>query len=369
MNRAWPRAVSRSAAASFEGDASGPHVFANLARALSDAGDDLPGILDALTASVTASLCDRCCIELGASVPGRCMVTPRHALIPLAGTRVVHGTVMVARHDDRPSFEPRDLDDIETCIRYAVLAAEGVIRLEAQRDALRREHERAEQFHRTILAVVGHDMRGPVAAILLGTEMLVAKHHHDRALAGVVASIVSFAHRMTGMVDQVLDLSRVQLGGGLPLARVEVKLAPLLQSVIDDLARRYPRNRFSLSGAAERRGAWDPDRLRQVTATLVTNAVQHGAKDGPIRIAMWQDEERTSFSVHNEVVDEAIAAGALPSLFDPFQRSAGEERGSRFGLGLYLVRMIVEAHGGRVAVDSALTGTTFRVVLANGVAG
>jgi signal transduction histidine kinase len=230
---------------------------------------------------------------------------------------------------------------------------------------LRREHERAERFHQTMLSVVGHDMRGPVSAILLGAEMLVAKHHDDPSLAGVVSRIVSFANRITGMVDQLLDLSRAQLGGGIRLARSELRLAALIESVIDDLAQRYPQNRFLLSGDAGLRGAWDPDRLRQVTARLVTNAVRYGMKDGPITIVMSQDDECTQFAVHNEIGEAPITLEALPTLFEPYRTSDEEHSGVGLGLGLYIVREIVEAHGGRVAVDSTSTGTTFRVALPN----
>jgi signal transduction histidine kinase len=345
-------------------------AFAKLSRALVDAGHQLPRILDALTTSLTASLCDRCAIELSARTGGepaaaRHTLSPRHAILVFSGTRLLHGSVTVMRDDESPAFEPRELADIETCIAFATLAAELVIHLEAERAALRAEHDRAEQFYRTMLGVVGHDMRAPVSAILIGTEMLIANRQDDPALAGVVSRIVSFANRMTGMVDQLLDLGRAQLGGGIPLARTELRLAPVIESVIEELADRYPRNRFSLSGDAELKGAWDPDRLRQVAASLVTNAVRHGLKDGPINIFMSQDEGSTKFAVHNEICEAPIPQEAMPELFQPYRRSHEEHGGAGLGLGLYIVREIVQAHGGRVAVDSTAAGTTFRVVIPN----
>lgn len=281
------------------------------------------------------------------------MTTPREAILPISGAKLLQGTVTVMRDDSSPAFEPSELADIETCITYATLAAEVVIRLEAERAALRTQQERVGEFHRTMLNVVGHDMRAPVAAILIGTEMLVATHQDDPSLAGVVNRIVSFANRISRMVDQLIDLSRSRLGDGIPLARSKVRLGPLLESVIEDLRQRYPHNRFSLSGDADLKGVWDPDRLRQVTASLIRNAVQHGLKDGPIDVVMSQDEAGTNFAVHNEVCDDPIPPDAVPELFDPYR-----------DLGLYIVREIVEAHGGRVAVDSTSEGgTTFRVLL------
>jgi len=363
-NRAYRAAVDETP------DQRASDAFAKIARALVDAGHELPQILDALTTSLTSSLCDRCAIDLTAKTDAEAatqtrVLTPRHAILPFSGTRLLHGSVTVIRDADSPAFEACELADIETCITYAALAAELVLHLEAERAALRAEHDRSDQFYRTMLSVVGHDMRAPVSAILIGTEMLVAKHHDDPSLAAVVNRIVSFANRMTGMVDQLLDLSRAQLGGGIPLARVELRLAPVIHSVIEEVAQRHPRNSFSLSGDAELKGIWDPDRLRQVAASLITNAVRHGLQDGPIHVVMSQGEGCTEFAVHNEVGEGPIPPDALPGLFQAYRRTDEEHTGSGLGLGLYIVREIVEAHRGRIAVESTAAGTTFRVRLPN----
>ena len=155
-----------------------------------------------------------------------------------------------------------------------------------------------------MLGIVGHDLRGPVDAILIGTEMLVARQKDDPSLGDVVTRIVSFANRMTRMVDQLVDLTRVQLGGGIALARCKTRLAPLIESVVEELATRYPKNRFSVAGDAELKGVWDPDRLRQVASSVVMNAAQHGLEDGAIDIVMTQDHRLTTIAVHNDVRGE-----------------------------------------------------------------
>jgi signal transduction histidine kinase len=370
-NRAYRDAVHEGLSANLYADAARGDALATLVRALVDAGPELPRILDALTTSLTASLCDRCSIDLATRtstepVAARLvLVTSRHAILPLSGTGL-HGALSVMRDDDSQPFEGDELADIQTCVTCATLVADLVMQLEAERAAARAQHERADEFHRTLVRVVGHDMRAPASAILIGTEMLVAKHQDDPSLAGVVNRIVSFANRMTGMVDQLVDLSRAQLGGGIPLSRVEVRLTPLIQSVLDELARRYPQHQFSLSGDAELKGTWDPDRLRQVTSSLVMNAVRHGLPGGPIRIVMSQDERNTTFSVHNEVGEAPIAPEALPELFEARRRFDEEYSGGGLGVGLYIVREIVEAHRGRVEVEATATRTTFHVVLPNG---
>jgi signal transduction histidine kinase len=290
-------------------------------------------------------------------------VTPRYAVYALPGTKLLHGYVAVMRDETSPAFDAEDLTSIGTYIAYASLAGEVALALEAERGALRAEHDRAEQFHRMILGIVGHDLRAPVAAILFGTEMLLAQHQDNASLADVVTRIVSFANRITAMVDQVLDLTRVQLGDGIPLARTKMRLAPVIESVVRDLGEKYPRNRFSIAGDGELKGVWDPDRLRQVATSVITNAVHPGLEDGAIDIVRSQDERLTTLAVHNDVRGEPISPEALRQLFELGRPCYAEGARTGLGLGLYIVREIVGAHGGRIAVESTITGTTFRVVL------
>jgi signal transduction histidine kinase len=341
--------------------------FQELAHALLDAGHDMPQILDALRRSLTAALCDRCSIEVSASSsthpPRPVVVSPRHAVLSIPSQRLLHGYVTVTRNDNTPAFEARDLADIETCIAYATLAGEVALELDAERRLLRIAHDRAEQFHRTILRVVGHDLRAPAAAILMSTEILAAHHSDDRAIVGMATRIASFANRMTRIVDQLHDLSRVQLGHGIPLARFKVALPMLVESVIHDLSKRHPRNAFSLAGEARREEMWDPDRLRQVIASLAANAVHHGVEDGPVQVSMSQDDNVTTIALHNEVRGQEIPDEALQQLFEPDRERDEDNAGVGLGLELYLARAIVEAHGGTISVESTTAGTTFRVTL------
>jgi signal transduction histidine kinase len=142
-----------------------------------------------------------------------------------------------------------------------------------------------------------------------------------------------------------------------------MRLAPVIGSVVEELATRYPRNQFSVAGDAELKGVWDPDRLRQVAASVVANAAQHGLEDGAIDIVMTQDDRLTTIAVHNDLRGEPIPAEVLPRLFEPGHHSDGRPVGTGLGLGLYIVREIIEAHSGTITVESNPVGTTFRIVL------
>ncbi|MBA3461831.1 MAG: HAMP domain-containing histidine kinase [Deltaproteobacteria bacterium] len=339
-------------------------VIQGLAQSLFGARYDLDKIFSVLVGALTPELCDECSVALTPEGEGEGTptISSHRMTLSLTSGRLLRGTVTVARSSG-PAFDAEDISTIETCIAYASLAADAARELDEQRRSLQAEHERTAQFQRDMLGVVGHDLRAPLAAIMIGAEILVGKHKDDPSVADTVTRMVSFAKRMTVMVDQLLDMTRARLGGGIPLARCRTRLSPLIESAIADLARTAPRNQFALLGASELKGVWDPDRLNQVAASLLSNAVRHGLEGGPISIVMSQSEGTTTITVHNEVREGPIPPAELETFFEPYRRGSDAPTGGGLGLGLYIVREIVRAHGGSVTAESAASGTTFRVVL------
>src|SRR5213078_1800421 len=122
---------------------------------------------------------------------------------------------IATRNGSSLEFTDEDLLAIAICIEYATLSAESAMQLEVERSAVRAEREQKAQFHHELLGIVSHDLRAPIGGILLGTEILV-QNQND---APAAQRIASFAKRMSRMVDQIVDLARVRLGGGIPLAR------------------------------------------------------------------------------------------------------------------------------------------------------
>jgi signal transduction histidine kinase len=186
----------------------------------------------------------------------------------------------------------------------------------------------------------------------------------DPAVSDVAMRIASFAKRMSRMVEQVLDATHAQLGGTLALARCTTSLTSVVTGVVDELSAEFPGTRIAVLGRADLKGAWDPDRLRQVVMALVTNAVRHGRSGGPVNIVLSRDQHVTTIAVHNELRGRPIDADVLTSVFDPYTRGSEPDLGAGLGLGLYLARQIVCAHGGNLVAESSANGTIFRVVLA-----
>jgi signal transduction histidine kinase len=287
------------------------------------------------------------------------------AIVPLRSARL-RGVVSVAR--DRP-FSPQDQLVIEACVGCASLTIDSALELAAERSEMRHQREEIAQFQQDLLRILGHDLRSSLAGILVGTEILSSPQGDSASSGYVITRIASFANRLTRMADQVLDMTLARLGGGIPLARCNTHLAPLLRSVIDDVARTHPRQHFELDGATEVRGVWDPDRLGQATASLLTNAAMYGLEGALIHVGVSQSDGQTTISVHNELRDEPINPRALARLFEPFHGGADQERaGTGLGLGLYVAQQIVHAHGGTIAVESSPCGTTFRIALPDRVA-
>jgi signal transduction histidine kinase len=166
---------------------------------------------------------------------------------------------------------------------------------------------------------------------------------------------------MVRMLEQLYDLSRVRLAGGIPIEPRETNFRILTDKVIDELRLTYPERKLTVvyEGDATT-GVWDEERLGQVLTNLVGNALRHGRQDEEVRVTVRGTAEGLSVAVHN---GGDVPEDLRPHLFDPF-RSGSQKTRDSLGLGLYIVRQIVLAHGGTVdLVSSAEEGTTFRLEL------
>ncbi|MEO8549517.1 MAG: ATP-binding protein [Kofleriaceae bacterium] len=226
------------------------------------------------------------------------------------------------------------------------------------------ERERVAEFQQQMLAIVGHDLRNPLSALITGIELLGTQLPAGSPSTKLVSRLDSSAHRMTRMVEQLLDVTRARLGSAIPIARREVDLTALVTSVLDELTLAYPKAQFEFVAPAPIVGAWDPDRISRVVSNLVSNALQYGRADAPIAIELADTASEVTLAITNQVRELPIAAEQLATLFEPYRRGADRaQQAGGLGLGLYIVRELVRAHGGTIEVASTPDGTTFRVRL------
>jgi PAS domain S-box-containing protein len=229
------------------------------------------------------------------------------------------------------------------------------------------QREQTVRFAEKFVGVLGHDLRNPLNAITMGATLLERRGAFDGADARRVRQIGSSANRMARMVDQLLDMTRARLGGGISIQRSRTDLVAVVANAVEELATANPAVEIRLALPAKLLGMWDGDRLAQVISNLVGNAIEHGDPARAVTLTATLDQEKSgtlALKVHNH--GPAIPDSVLPFLFDPFRRGTRDPNSKTrgLGLGLYIAREIVLAHGGAVHVTSSITdGTQFTVTL------
>jgi two-component system sensor histidine kinase/response regulator len=224
-------------------------------------------------------------------------------------------------------------------------------------DELRQRSETL-RLQEMFTAVLGHDLRNPLNAILVAA-FLLERRSDDPAVRSAAARITSSGKRMTRMIEDMLDLTRARLAGGIPLKRTAADLATVVDRVAEEARTGHPDRILEVFVDGDVKGEWDGDRLQQIVSNLVGNAIQHGEASVPVVIRVdGSAAEHVDLSVAN---GGAIPADVLPSIFDPFH-SGRHGQGSGLGLGLYIAQQIAEAHQGTIVVESTpASGTVFTV--------
>jgi signal transduction histidine kinase len=245
------------------------------------------------------------------------------------------------------------------CSWFRVSIASGVAGAGAVVHALPRARDEHD-FERHLLGIVGHDLRNPLAALSASARVL-ARADLSEAHANVVAKLEASAARMESVVRDLLDYTRIR-AGQVALEVRPAHLGEICQAVADELQAAHPGRRVRLESEGDGLGEWDPDRLAQALGNLVANALKYATPEKPV-VLRWRgagDEVRVEVESHGPPIPPELQA----TLFEPFRNGARVEgpRGS-LGLGLYLARELVEAHGGRVEVSSDPAVTRFVVVL------
>ncbi|WP_224373105.1 sensor histidine kinase [Hyalangium versicolor] len=237
-------------------------------------------------------------------------------------------------------------------------------RSEEERQRLLSEARRRVEFEQQLVGIVSHDLRAPLNAILAGASMMLQRNGMESWQSKTTARILSCAERSTRLIRDLLDFTQARMSGGIPVRPASADLHELTLQVVEENRATHAERDIQVSQNGDGRGQWDADRMAQVVSNLVSNALKYSPEKTPVKVETWGEEERVLLRVHN--LGEPIAADLLPRIFEPLRR--GKRRSSRsdrsIGLGLYIVRELVLAHGGAVEVSSTeAEGTTFTVSL------
>lgn len=276
--------------------------------------------------------------------------------------------ITAGAHDQRRLFRGYDIGAVDFLFKpiepHVLLSkTEVFFQLYRQQQQLARElKERTEslRLNEMFTAVLGHDLRNPLNAIV-NCAYLLERRPDEATARDVAARILSNGKWMSRMIGDVLDLARVHLGGGLPIQRAPMSLDALVESVVAAYQVTHAGRAIEVSREGSLTGMWDEDRLRQVFSNLIGNAMEHGDPGDAIRVELDGTSEETV--VLTVINSGTIPAELLPRLFDPFQRGrSAKSRG--LGLGLYIVQQIISGHHGTVEVQSGVADrTVLRVTL------
>ena len=224
-----------------------------------------------------------------------------------------------------------------------------------------RYSEKVNDTREQFLAILGHDLRNPIGAVIMGATLLTDSD--DESTAKMATNILVSGERMNRMVLDLLDLTRTRLGGGIPIKPKPMDLASMCRQVISEHQTIYPERLLRFESTGDVQGNWDSDRLAQVTSNLIANALQYGSSDGPVSVVAQESSEEVTLQVHNE--GPPIPENAMKTIFAPMTRyqreeQRGDNNATGLGLGLYIASEIVTAHDGTISVTSSeQKGTTF----------
>jgi signal transduction histidine kinase len=222
-----------------------------------------------------------------------------------------------------------------------------------------------EQSKEMFLAMLGHDLRTPLGAIIGSAHIMVNTKDLPEIALKSAFLILNSSQRMNALVGDLLDFTRSRLGRGIPIVRAEMDIAKVCRQTVEEIAALHPQRVVNFEATGEVQGQWDRARMTQAFSNVISNAVQHGSDKTPINVVVRGGADDVEVTVQNR--GSVIPTNELDRIFNPLYRIGGDKPVApreNLGLGLYITERIVAAHGGSIAVDSSdKHGTTFTIRL------
>ncbi len=218
------------------------------------------------------------------------------------------------------------------------------------------------------LAVLGHDLRGPLSGIDMSAMLLAKPGLSDAARLSAAARIKRASRDMNRLITDLLEYTRTRLGPGIPIDRSACDLGPVCEASLEDIRAGNPEHQFVQRMSGDLNLQADATRMQQALSNLLANAVQHGDRLSPVTLTADGEADAIVLKVSNS--GDPIPSDALYAIFEPLVRAPNassevhERSKTSLGLGLFIVREIVLAHGGTITVQSSIeAGTVFTIRL------
>jgi len=268
----------------------------------------------------------------------------------------------LAEFEDVAKIAERRLQDVLGSLNARLTAA---LDDAAERGPVERELRATAQFAQELVAIVSHDLRNPLGAILNGAQLLQMSRALEPPAVRAVDRIISSARRSIRLIADLLDYSQARLGGGIPIDCQSTDLQVLIRTLADEFELSHPGRTLRIVHTGTSEGSWDADRIGQVLSNLLSNALTHSPDDSEVVVSSHGEADTMVLTIANSNRGAPISSELLPVLFEPFKRGVSpvSNRRKSVGLGLYIVEQIVRAHGGTLAAYSDVDGTRFIVRL------
>ena len=219
------------------------------------------------------------------------------------------------------------------------------------------ELRRRAEFDQQLLAIVSHDLRNPLNAIGIATSLLLKRGDLNEQQIKIVSRITSSSERAVRLIRDFLDFTQARVMGRIPVGPAPANIREIARQVFDEVLLAQRGRQGVIEHQGEEQGVWDPDRIAQVVGNLLSNAFQHSPANSVVRLSTRGDAKGVTIDVHN--IGAPIAPKDLARLFEPFERGTeASSTGRSIGLGLYISRQIIAAHGGTISVQSTAEGGT-----------
>ncbi|MHC8408003.1 PAS domain-containing sensor histidine kinase [Pseudomonas sp. TMB3-21] len=248
----------------------------------------------------------------------------------------------------------------EDLLREKTAAETALQQAQAELKMAYEKSQRRATFAEQMVAIVSHDLKNPLTAIKMASQMLSTAERSPKETR-LLGHIGQSSERAQRMIADLLDFALARVGRGLNIAPASMDLHQVTGQIVDELRVAFPQSTLVHQSIGAGSAHLDADRVQQIIGNLVANSVAYGDLDQPITITSRLENEQAIVSVHNH--GPVIAQAIMSVLFEPMTRGTQTDSEVRsVGLGLFIVREIAVAHGGVVSVSSdAQDGTVFSV--------
>lgn len=232
---------------------------------------------------------------------------------------------------------------------------------QAVNDAATEYSDHLTSLRETMSNTLTHDLRNPLTSTKISAQLVLRKLHPSDSSVPKLNLIISNMNRLDEMITGILDSSRLGAGQSMPIVRKFCDLDVIIRQVTDELNLSYP-DIIKVQSEGKCYGYWDENGLRRLIENLITNAVKYGEINKSITVLLSQRSASAELSVHN--FGKPIPPEELPVLFEQYRRLKSAEGKPGWGLGLTMVKGMVDAHDGLINIESEKNkGTTFIVKL------